>query len=91
MTDAGIIDIAIQTMIVVAKLAAPILIVSLAVGIAVSLIQAMTQVQEVTLTFVPKLLGVAAVIALGGNWMLAELMGFTRHLFDLIPSLISRG
>jgi flagellar biosynthetic protein FliQ len=91
MTDTGIIDIAVQTMIVVAKLAAPILIVSLAVGKAVSLIQAKTQVQEITLTFVPKLLGVAAVIALGGNWMLAELMGFTRHLFDLIPSLIDRG
>jgi flagellar biosynthetic protein FliQ len=90
-TDAGIIDIAIQTMIVVAKLAAPILVVSLAIGVAVSLVQAMTQVQEVTLTFVPKLLGVAAVIALGGNWMLAELVGFTRHLFDLIPSLIARG
>ena len=89
MTDSSIIDIAIQTMIVVAKLCAPVLIVSLGVGVGVSLLQAMTQVQEVTLTFVPKLVGVALVIALGGNWMLAELVGFTNHLFDQLPALLA--
>jgi flagellar biosynthesis protein FliQ len=88
-TDASVIDIAIRTMIVSAKLSAPILIVSLAIGVGVSLLQAMTQVQEFTLTFVPKLVGVALVIALGGNWMLAELTGFTRELFELLPQLLA--
>lgn len=89
MTDASVIDIAIRTMIVSAKLSAPILVVSLAIGVGVSLLQAMTQVQEFTLTFVPKLVGVALVIALGGNWMLAELTGFTRELFELLPQLLA--
>jgi flagellar biosynthetic protein FliQ len=88
-TDASVIDIAIRTMIVSAKLSAPILVVSLAIGVGVSLLQAMTQVQEFTLTFVPKLVGVALVIALGGNWMLAELTGFTRELFELLPQLLA--
>jgi flagellar biosynthesis protein FliQ len=89
MTDSSIIDIAIQTMLIVAKLSAPVLVVSLGIGVGVSLLQAMTQVQEVTLTFVPKLVGVALVIALGGNWMLAELVGFTHRLFDQIPQLLA--
>jgi flagellar biosynthesis protein FliQ len=88
-TDSSIIDIAIQTMIIVAKLSAPVLVVSLGIGVGVSLVQAMTQVQEVTLTFVPKLVGVGLVIAVGGNWMLAELIGFTHHLFDQIPQLLA--
>ena len=89
MTDTGILDIAVQTLIISAKLSAPILIVSLAVGVGISLLQAMTQVQEVTLTFVPKLVGVALVIAISGNWMLAELIGFTTRLFEQLPSLLA--
>ena len=53
-----------------------------------SLVQSVTQIQEHTLTFVPKLAGVAVVIVVGGNWMLAELVGFTRELFALIPGLL---
>ena len=89
MTDSNIIDIAIQTMFIVAKLSAPVLVVSLGIGVGVSLVQAMTQVQEVTLTFVPKLVGVGLVIAVGGNWMLAELIGFTNRLFEQIPQLLA--
>lgn len=88
MSDSAVIHIAVMTMIVAAKVAGPILAVSLAVGLGISLIQSVTQIQEVTLTFVPKLAAVAVVIVLGGNWMLAQLMGFTRQLFDLIPGLI---
>jgi flagellar biosynthetic protein FliQ len=47
-----------------------------------------TQIQEVTLTFVPKLIGVGLVLMLGGHWMLAELVGFTNHLFDMVPRLL---
>lgn len=88
MNDTNVIEIATQTLIVAAKISAPILIVTLAVGLGVSLLQSITQVQEHTLTFVPKLAGVAVVIIVSGNWMLAELMGFTTYLFDQIPDLI---
>lgn len=89
MNDSAVIEIATQTLMVAAKISAPILIVTLALGLGVSLVQSVTQVQEHTLTFVPKLAGVALVIVFAGNWMLAELMGFTTALFDRIPELIS--
>ncbi|MCU1486173.1 MAG: fliQ [Actinomycetia bacterium] len=88
MTDSTVIDIAIQTMMITAKLAAPILIVSLAIGVAVSLLQSVTQVQEYTLTFVPKLAGIAIVIVVAGSWMLHQLIAFTQDLFERVPSLI---
>jgi flagellar biosynthesis protein FliQ len=86
--DTSVIEIAVQTMIICAKLCAPILLVSLAVGLAVSLFQSVTQIQEVTLTFVPKLIGVGLVIMVGGHWMLAEMVAFTNHLFDILPQLL---
>lgn len=86
--DTSVVEIAVQTMIISAKLSAPILIMSLAVGLAVSLFQSVTQIQEVTLTFVPKLIGVGLVLMLGGHWMLSELIGFTTHLFDMVPRLL---
>ncbi len=88
MTDSTVIDIAIQTMMITAKLAAPILVVSLAIGVAVSLLQSVTQVQEYTLTFVPKLAGIALVIVVAGSWMLHQLVTFTQDLFERVPSLI---
>jgi flagellar biosynthetic protein FliQ len=71
------------------KLAAPILLVTMGIGLLVSIFQAATQVQEVTLTFVPKLVGVALVIVVGGNWMLSEMITYTHQLFAMIPDLIS--
>ena len=88
MDETTVIEIAIQAMWVTAKVAAPILIVSLVVGFAVSLLQSVTSIQEVTLTFVPKLLGVAITLAVAGNWMLMELQTFTRGLFDMVPDLV---
>ena len=89
MTDASVIELATRTIIVTGKLCAPILVVSLSIGIAISLLQSVTQVQEVTLTFVPKLAGVGLVIVFGGHWMLDELVGFTRSLFEIVPQLLS--
>jgi len=91
MSDQAVIHIAVMTMIVTAKVAGPILIISLAIGLGISLIQAVTQIQEVTLTFVPKLAGVALVIIVSGNWMLGQLVRFTNQLFQLIPGLIGKG
>ena len=89
MDESTVIEIAIQAMLVTGKVAAPILVVSLVVGFTVSLFQSVTQIQEVTLTFVPKLLGVAVTLVVAGNWMLVELQNFTVSMFDLVPELIS--
>ena len=89
MTDTTVVEIALRMMTVTAKVAAPILITSLVIGLAISLFQSVTQIQEVTLTFVPKLAGVALVIVVSGHWMLGQLISFTHQLFDLIPRLIS--
>ena len=63
-------------------------IVSLLIGLGVGLVQSATQIQEQTLAFVPKLVGIALVIVLTGNWMLAQIISFTHGLFDLVPSLV---
>ncbi len=91
MTDTVVIDIAVKALMITAKLAAPILVVSLAIGVLVSLLQTVTQVQEATLTFVPKLAGIALVILVAGNWMLHELVHFTQELYTSAPNLISGG
>lgn len=88
MSQADILHIASQAIMICLKLGAPMLIVSMAIGVAVSLVQAVTSVQEATLTFVPKLAGVALVIVLTGGWMLDQLAGYTRSLFEAIPGLV---
>lgn len=88
MSDTDIIDIAMQTMVVSLKLSAPILVTALAVGFLISLFQSMTQIQEFTLAFVPKVVAVGGAVVLSGNWMLHTLMNFTEQLFDRIPSLL---
>jgi flagellar biosynthetic protein FliQ len=89
MTDSSIIDIATQTMFVALKLSAPILVTSLVIGFTISLFQAMTQIQEFTLAFVPKVIGVGIALLVCGNWMLHTMVSFTQHLFESIPSLLS--
>ena len=89
MTDSTVIQLALQTMLVALKLSAPILVTSLVIGFTVSLFQSMTQIQEFTLSFVPKLIGVGVALLVCGNWMLHTLIDFTHDLFDMIPSLLS--
>ena len=67
----------------------PILLVSLIIGIVVSILQAVTQIQEMTLTFAPKLAGTALVLLLMGPWMVRELSDFTREMYELIPTLVN--
>ena len=88
MTDTDVLAIALQTMMVVMKLSAPILVTSLVIGFGVSLFQAMTQIQEFTLAFVPKLIGVGVALMISGNWMLKTLIDFTNDLFERLPSLL---
>jgi flagellar biosynthesis protein FliQ len=86
--DTMVIELAVRAMMLTARLSAPLLGATLSVGLAVSLFQSVTQIQEVTLTFVPKLIAVGGVLAVGGHWMLAEMVGFTHGLFDMIPALV---
>jgi flagellar biosynthetic protein FliQ len=88
MTDTTVINIALQTMMVALKLSAPILVTSLVIGFTISLFQSMTQIQEFTLAFVPKLVGVGIALLVSGGWMLQTLVDFTRDLFAMIPTLL---
>jgi flagellar biosynthetic protein FliQ len=90
-TDSDVIHIALQSMTAAAKLGTPVLLTALVVGFAVSLFQSATQIQEVTLSFVPKAIGVGVALLVTGNWMLHELISFTTGLYGQIPHLIGGG
>lgn len=67
---------------------APVLAVSVVIGLTVSVLSAATQIQEQSLAFVPKLVGVSLVLALAGGWMATQLIGFTDQLWRAIPALV---
>jgi len=90
-TDAAVLHIGLLAMMTAAKLSAPILLTALAIGFVISLFQSVTQIQEVTLSFVPKMVGVGLALLITGNWMLHELVSFTTQLFGQIPTLINGG
>jgi flagellar biosynthetic protein FliQ len=69
-------------------LAAPLLLTALAVGLIVGIFQAATQINEMTLSFIPKLLAMAAVLALTGPWMIRQLVEYSRNLIESIPGMI---
>ncbi len=89
MNDTTVIEIVVRMFLITGELVAPMLLTALAIGLAVSLIQSITSIQEATLTFVPKMAGVALAIVLAGHWMLSTLVGFTNQLFQLVPQLVS--
>lgn len=78
-----------DTLITAAKVSAPILITVLVLGLIISVLQATTQIQEQTLTFVPKLIGAAVVGIFAGPWMLQTIMAFTNRIFELITKVSS--
>jgi len=90
-TDAAILEIALQTMIIAAKLSAPMLLTALGIGFAISLFQSVTKIQEATLSFVPKAIGVGIAVLFSGNWMIHQLVSFTHELFEKLPQLLSAG
>ncbi len=89
MDTTAVLDIAAVALGLAAKLAAPALITALVVGFTVSLLQSVTQIQEVTLSFVPKAIAVALALVIAGNWMISELVVTTHELFDRIPQLLA--
>ena len=88
MTDSDVLGIALETMVVALKLSAPILLPALLIGFVISMIQSMTQIQEFTLSFVPKLIGVGLSLLVCGNWMLHTLIAYTNDLFARLPGLL---
>jgi flagellar biosynthetic protein FliQ len=87
-TENEAVNLLAKAIFVATELALPILLVSLVVGVAISLVQAVTQVQEMTLTFVPKLAAIAVVIVVSGRWMISELVDYTQELFAMLPTLV---
>jgi flagellar biosynthetic protein FliQ len=70
-------------------LAAPLLLVALITGLVVSAFQAATQINEMTLSFIPKLIAISVALMIAGPWMLKLLISYTHELFDSIPTLIN--
>jgi flagellar biosynthesis protein FliQ len=89
--DNQVVHLGLQAMTLAAKLSAPVLLTALLIGFAISLFQSVTQIQEATLSFVPKAIGVGVALLASGNWMLHELVSFTTQLFDQIPKLLGTG
>jgi flagellar biosynthetic protein FliQ len=88
MTDTAVVQIGTDAMLFALKLGGPLLLVTLGIGLAIGLVQSVTQLQEQTLTFVPKCFGVALVLLIGGAWMLQTAVSFTTDLMARIPDLL---
>lgn len=88
LSDTQVVQIGLDAMMLALKLGGPILMVTLGIGLAVGLVQSVTQLQEQTLTFVPKCFGVMVVILVGGAWMLQTTISMTDDLFARIPELL---
>ena len=83
-----VINVSMQAMQLAFMVAMPLLLVALVVGLVVSVFQAVTQIQEQTLSFIPKIVGTALVIVVGGPWMLGQLLTYTQDLYSSIPRLV---
>jgi flagellar biosynthesis protein FliQ len=88
MTPETVLTIGNHALEVTIMLSAPLLLVALVVGLLVGVFQAATQINEMTLSFIPKLIAMAATIAIAGPWMLKLMIGYTRELFESIPTLV---
>ncbi len=88
MTPDTIIDLSQQALYIITMLAAPMLISALLIGLLIGMFQAATQINEMTLSFIPKLLILVVAIMIAGPWMLDLLLGYTRRLYISIPGLI---
>ena len=87
MNTQAVLTIAQQALFVTVLVSAPLLLTALVVGLAVSVFQAATQINEMTLSFIPKLLAMLAALVIGGPWMLQILIDYTRRLLQSLPLL----
>ena len=88
MNQDTVVNLASQAMSLALKIAGPLLLVALAVGLLVSVFQAVTQIQEQSLSLIPKIAAVAVVIVVLGPWMLGQLVSYTTALYTSIPSMV---
>ena len=88
MNQDTVVNLATQAMTLGFEVAGPILLVGLVIGLAVSLFQAVTQIQEQSLSFIPKIIGLALVIVILGPWMLDRLVNYAVNLYMSIPSVV---
>ncbi|MFQ6009222.1 MAG: flagellar biosynthesis protein FliQ [Candidatus Zixiibacteriota bacterium] len=88
MTPQMVIAIGREALIVTLMISGPMLLFGLIVGLMISILQAITQIHEMTLTFVPKILAMALALLLFLPWMIGKATDFTRHMFDLVPGLV---
>ena len=88
MTPESIMSMGHQAILVTLMVAAPMLLVALVIGLVVSIFQAATQINEATLSFIPKLIGIFATLVLAGPWMLTELTDYLRSVLTNIPNLV---
>jgi flagellar biosynthetic protein FliQ len=88
MTPEAIMTIGQRALEITMLLAAPLLVAALVIGLLVGVFQAATQINEMTLSFIPKLIGMAGTLVVAGPWMLKLLISYTRELFQSIPTLI---
>ena len=89
MTPESVMTLAHQAMYVGLVLAAPLLLVALVVGLVVSLFQAATQINESTLSFIPKLLAIVVTLVIAGPWMLTTMLDYLRNTLTSIPTLVN--
>ena len=86
-----VISLALDAMALAMKVGLPLLMVGLIIGLVVSVFQAVTQIQEQTLAFIPKVIGLAIVMVVGGPWMLGQVVTYTQELYSAIPTLVGGG
>jgi flagellar biosynthetic protein FliQ len=88
MTPETVVEVGQEAIMTIIMLAAPVLITGLGIGLFIGMIQAATSIQEMTLSFIPKLLGMFAAMIVFGSWMLDLLVNYVTRLYDAIPGLI---
>ena len=88
MSQDSVVSICVSAMELALKIGLPLLLVGLVIGFVVSVFQAVTQIQEQTLSFIPKIIGMAVVLVVGGPWMLGQLIVWTQELYGQIPNLV---
>jgi flagellar biosynthetic protein FliQ len=88
MSPESVISIGEHALIVTSTIAAPLLLAALVSGVVIGMLQAATQINEMTLSFIPKLLALVATIFATGHWMLQTLIDYTRSLFESIPGML---
>jgi flagellar biosynthetic protein FliQ len=86
-----VINVSMQAMQLAFMVALPLLLVALGVGLIVSVFQAVTQIQEQTLSFIPKILAMGATLVIAGPWMLGQVVSYTHDLYSSIPTLVGGG